>query len=175
MFLFQISLVELYYWITSPRVVYAAWPQARKRHQKNIYKSVSTNVASSCCRLCGNVIDKDHSRDLFKPKNCAILKNAEEFYGQALPRDNSLPHLLCRPCERRLNNAVKFRNVIAETQKRLLQDTRTKRCLEISPSVSQPSSRARTSDSPNIKSQARRRSLDFTETTPPTLQVRYLD
>ncbi len=69
---------------------------ASKDTPKKLYfKSASTEVYSSCCRLCKAVVDRNHSRDLFGPKNRLILKNAEVFYGHTLPHDKSLPHLIC--------------------------------------------------------------------------------
>jgi hypothetical protein len=138
---------------------------ATKGTPKKLYsKSASTEVSSSSCRLCKAVVDRNHSRDLFKAKNSTVLKNAEAFYGHSLPQDKSLPYLICRPCERRLDNAIKFKNIIAETQEYLQQQTRSKRCLDISPSVSQPSPlRVRTSVSSSGSS--RRRSLAFAEPT----------
>ncbi len=90
---------------------------AKDTSKKLYFKSASTEVYSLSCRLCKAVVDRDHCRDLFGPKNRLILKNAEAFY--------------------------KFKNVIAETQKSLQQETRSKRCLDRSPSVAQPSSRVR--------------------------------
>ena len=56
-------------------------------------------------------------------------------------RINGFPNLLCRPCERRVNNTITFKNVISETQKSLLKDSRTKQCLDISPSVAIPAAK----------------------------------
>jgi hypothetical protein len=52
-----------------------------------------------------------------------------------LPHVDSFPYLICRPCERRLNNTISFKNVISETQKSLVKDSRFKRCPEVSLSV----------------------------------------
>jgi hypothetical protein len=141
---------------------------AAKDTPKKFYlKSASAEVYSSTCRLCKAVVDRDHSKDLFKPKNRTVLRNAEALYGHTLPQDKSLPHLICRPCERRVDNATKFKNVIAETQKLLQEETRSKRCLDISPSVAQTTSRVRISGSSS--GSGRRRSLDFGK--PTELQV----
>ena len=36
------------------------------------------------------------------------LAAAEDIYGRPLRQDKLLPHLLCRPCERRLKNSISF-------------------------------------------------------------------
>ena len=133
---------------------------ARETPKKRYSKSTTAEVYSSSCRLCKAVVDKNHCKDLFKSSNQTVLKNVENIYGNSLPQDNSLPHLICRPCERRLTNAITFKSVIINTQRSLEQEIRSKRCLEISPSVVQPStSRVRA----NVSSltSGRRRSLDF--------------
>ena len=64
--------------------------------------------------------------------------------------------MACRACVRRLNNFSQYRNVITETQKKLtIEDVRTKRCLELSPSVAKPSAKVQATRG------CRRRSLDF--------------
>ena len=105
---------------------------AKETPKKRYLKSITAEVYSSSCRLCKAVVDKNHCRDLFKPSNRAVLKNVENIFGDNLPRDNSLPHLICRPCERRLTNAIAFKNVIIKTQKSLEAEIHSKRCLEIS-------------------------------------------
>ena len=132
---------------------------ASKETPKKLYRKTSTNLSS--CRLCNGAVVSNHNKNLFKSSNSTILKNAEEIYGKALPQDNSLPHLICRPCERRVENAIKFKRIIAQTQTSLELSVRTKRCLEISPSIIRPSSKVRTSDE---SSSTRRRSLDFSAT-----------
>ena len=44
----------------------------------------------------------------------------------------------CAPCERRLNNAIQFKKVKTETRKALAENARTKRCVDISPTVERP-------------------------------------
>ena len=56
---------------------------------------------------------------------------------------------------RRLNTAIQFRRTISETQRLLRQDVRTKRCVELSPSVAKPGPKVQETESP------RRRSLGF--------------
>lgn len=68
---------------------------------------------------------------------------------------NSLPHLIWAPCERRLNNAIKFKCVIEETQRALQEDVRAKRCVDVSPSVPRPPAKIRSTGT------LRRRSIDF--------------
>jgi hypothetical protein len=92
---------------------------------------------------------------LFKDSNREILRSAESVYGDEFQRDNALPHLICRPCERRVNNFITFKNIICETQRSLREDIRVKRCIELSPSVSKPPSKVLAAGS------SRRRSIDF--------------
>jgi hypothetical protein len=51
---------------------------------------------------------------------------------------DGFPYSICRPCKRRLNNTISFKNVISETQKSLVKDPRSKRYPEVSPSVARP-------------------------------------
>ena len=74
--------------------------------------------------------------------------------GEDLPHVDGFPSLICRPCERRVNNTISFKNIIFETQKSLLKASRSKRCVEISPSVLKPSVKVAAVES-------RRRSLKF--------------
>ena len=59
---------------------------------------------------------------------------AEQILGERLQQDESLPHLLCRPCVRRFKNLIEFKNVIVESQQTLAAECRSKRCKETSPS-----------------------------------------
>ena len=70
---------------------------------KKISKS-STTAYISCCRLCKSVEDVSCSKNIYR----ALLAPAEEIYGRPLRRDKLPPHLLCRPCERRLKNSISF-------------------------------------------------------------------
>ena len=94
-------------------------------------------------------------KNLYRDTNKTILSNAEQIYGSALPSESGLPHLVCRPCEQRVANAIQFRNVIAETQQLLRKDLRQKRCVEVSPSVDKPPAKVLHAAG------SRRRSLDF--------------
>ena len=119
---------------------------------KKVYKS-SGNTSSSCCRLCKSVGDTSCWKNLFGKRNRPLLATAEIIYGSPLIQDKTLPHLLCRPCERRLKNFEIFRVAIKESQSSF---QRVKRCIEISPSVARTLSKS-AKDSAN----SRRRELCF--------------
>lgn len=93
-------------------------------------------------RLCRSIGDVNHRKTLFNKLNEELLSIVEQLCGHPLLPDPSLLHLLCRPCERRLKNIKEFREVVRKTQNEFRQqqpcDTRVKRCLELSPSASQP-------------------------------------
>ena len=95
-------------------------------------KKVYVSSSSSCCCLCKSVGDTSYWKNLFGKGNCALLATAEIIYGSPLIQDKTLPHLLCRPCERRLKNFENFREAVKESQ---FSFQRVKRCIEISPSV----------------------------------------
>ena len=118
------------------------------RTPKKVYKS----SGSSCCRLCKSVGDTSCWKNLFGKGNRALLATAEIIYGSPLIQDKTLPHLLCRPCERRLKNFENFRVAIKESQSSF---QRVKRCIEISPSVT------RTLPKSAKDSNSRRRELCF--------------
>jgi hypothetical protein len=107
-----------------------------KKHY--VYKQGESTGTISRCRLCNCVTDPKHSKSLFLRKNQAILHNAEKIFGGELPHESNFPAHICAPCERRLNNAIQFKNVITETQKELAENVRTKRCVDISPTVVRP-------------------------------------
>ena len=99
---------------------------------KKFYEKRAQSTGSiSRCRLCNSVTDKKYSKNLYRAQNRSVLLNAERFYGGELPQNDSLPHLICAPCERRLNNAVKFKEVVQETQRVLREDVHAKRCISI--------------------------------------------
>ena len=126
---------------------------------KKLYTRSVVGEKSSSCRLCNTVVDRRHSKDLFSSANHQILNSAQIIYGQRLRQDNVLPHLICRPCERRVNNFAVFKKVVEDTQKSLESSLVSKRCLELSPSLPQPAAvvRAVGTHQPSI----RRRSLEF--------------
>ena len=130
---------------------------ASKDTPKKLYKKRSESTANtSRCRLCNCVTDPDHNKRLFRAKNQAILRSVESLYGSELIEHNELPRLICWPCERRLNNVMKFKNVIAETQRELQETVRTKRCVEVSPSILKPPAKVHSAGDSR-----RRRSIDF--------------
>ena len=129
---------------------------ASKDTPKKIYTKVSTStVSSSRCRLCYSVSDPHYSKHLFGQSHQDILRNAEFVFSSCLPHDSNLPHLICRPCERKLKNLAQFRSIVTKTQQLLRKDVSTKRCIELSPSVAKPPRKARAAGS------SRRRSIDF--------------
>ena len=122
---------------------------------KKLYRKEESKANISRCRLCYCVSDPKHSKNLFRSQNQTILRNAQIIYGGELPQGGDLPHQICAPCERRLNNAMQLRKIMTETQQKLRENVRAKRCVEISPSVL-PSAKVRTAGT-----SARRRSIDF--------------
>lgn len=66
-------------------------------------KKKYTSSVISCCRLCGSVKDVLHCKNLFKKATEELLALAEAVFGGTLQRHELRPHLVCRPCERRLN------------------------------------------------------------------------
>ncbi len=129
---------------------------ASKDTLKKLYKKAELNTGSiSRCRLCNCIANPKHSKSLYLRKNQAILHNAERIFGGELPHKSDFPAHICAPCERRLNNAIQFKKVITETQQALAEKVRTKRCIDISPTV-QPPAKVRTDPRTS-----RRRSIDF--------------
>ena len=117
--------------------------------KKIFQSSIPRNLSS--CRLCGTVGDRSWSKHLFRKGNRALLAAAQDIYGNTLRQDdNLLPHLVCRPCERRTKNFIAFKSVITESQRSF---ERVKRCTQISPSV------PRTSTKRATKSEKTRRGL----------------
>jgi hypothetical protein len=99
-----VALGKLHMQDCKERAIFDGAPMASKDTPKKYYsKSTSTDI--SRCRLCNSVVDRDHCKNLFRSSNLTVLRDAEKIYGCALPQENLLPHLICRPCERKLNNA----------------------------------------------------------------------
>ena len=101
-------------------------------------KKSYTSSVLSCCRFCGSVKDVLHCKNLFKKATEELLGLAEAVFGGTLQRHELKPHLLCRPCERRLNNSRAFKAMITESQshfQRSERQERVKRCIEVSPSA----------------------------------------
>ena len=80
---------------------------------KKTYKATAGAVLC-CCRLCRST-GEVHFKNIFAKGNRALLSTAEEIYGRSLEKDD-LPHLLCRPCERRLKSFQEFKLKITVTQ-----------------------------------------------------------
>ena len=128
---------------------------ASKSTPTKLYKKrpdSTTNITR--CRLCNSIVDPDHSKVLFRSQNETILRNVELICDEKLPHDSELPRFVCRPCERRLKNAIEFRDCVRKTQRVLQENLRRKRCVELSPSV-QTTAKVRATGT------TRRRSIDF--------------
>ncbi len=97
---------------------------------KKFYKT--SGDFSRACRLCGSVGDAKFAKNLFNRGNSDLLAAAEDVYGNKLPNYDTLPHLICRPCERRVNNFKLFKATILKSQTSF---SRVKRCIPVSPSV----------------------------------------
>lgn len=129
---------------------------ASKGTPKKFYKKGSESTGCiSRCRLCNSISDHGHSKNLFRKNNQATLRDAEIIYGGELPQNSNLPHLICTPCKRRLNNAIQLKKTITQTQRAIQEDLVTKRCIEVSPSVQKPPRKVRSTGS------SRRRNIDF--------------
>ena len=102
---------------------------------KKIYRKEKSSCSILRCRLCNSVTLPKHIKGLFRKHNEDILRSAEIFYGANLPQETELPEGVCAACERRLNNAMKLRKVIVETQLTLRESIRSKRLLELCPSI----------------------------------------
>ena len=103
----------------------------RKETPKKVYAKSNLD-SKSMCRLCCSIIDPKHCKNLYNKASVNVLASAELLYGGKLLRGDSLPHLVCRPCERRLDNFMKFKNMICDNQDSMM---RQKRCIELSPSA----------------------------------------
>ena len=110
---------------------------ALKETPKKVYPATNTSIDSSACRLCRAVGDTSHRKNIFKPSNRTLLKIAEQICGHPIVYEVNLPHLICRPCKRRLNNTVAFQKIIVETEQLFHQSqssqSRFKRCVEVFP------------------------------------------
>ena len=144
---------------------------ASKETPKKVYSSHKNSIDTKSCRLCRTIGDSSHRTNIFKPGNHELLEIAERLYGHAFRRDAGLPSTVCRPCERRLKNAISFQTVITNSQQEFEEsqprEVRIKRCLEISPSLQRPSKvisvSAVVKDTSKSKT-IRKRSLDFCST-----------
>ena len=129
---------------------------ASKETPKKLYKKQDSGADISRCRLCNCVADPKHSKNLYRKQSATTLRNAEIIFGGELRQESTLPHQICAPCERRLNNAIAFKKVIVDTQRALTENVRAKRVVELSPSVAKPPAKVRAAGT------MRRRSIDFT-------------
>lgn len=120
-----------------------------KETPTKIYGAAKTNFDPSSCRLCRAIGDSRYCKNVFKPSNFVILNSVQILHGAELVQDKSLPHLVCRACERKLKNFIAFKAIIDGSQRYFLQadaaQSRVKRCIEVSPSVSKPPLKTRTS------------------------------
>ena len=144
----KLSQISLYFFSACPTQMASAGTP------KKLYVKSTPKKNISRCRLCNSVQDPKRCKNLFGSANKIILQHAEAIYTNKLPQFNGFPHLICRPCERRLNNAIAFKKCISETQKSLADDTRSKRCIEQSPSAVRPAANV-------VARESRRRSIDF--------------
>ena len=92
-----------------------------KETLKKVYRSVDSAIDLSYCRLCCAIGDPSYRKNLFKPSNRALLRIAEVLCGYRIVQDPRLPHLVCRPCERRLNNCLELQKVIQKTEESFQQ------------------------------------------------------
>ena len=129
-----------------------------KETPKKVYRALDPPIDPSTCRLCRAVGDASHRKHLFRTSNRPLLMIAEQLCGHPIVQDPSLPHLLCRPCERRLKNTSEFQKVLLETEEiyQRRQTSRVKRCVDISPSIRRPQKSRLVSSTP-----AARTSLSF--------------
>ena len=101
---------------------------------KKLY-SKQSGKKSSCCRLCLNVCDAYHCKNIFHRNNNNIKLIAEELCDVTIKKEELFPDILCRPCERRLINFQSYKELVKRNQESLVQKSRAKRITEVSPSV----------------------------------------
>ena len=121
-----------------PECCITAMSQCNPVQTSKIIYEFSSNRNPSCCRLCGFVKDVNYCKNLFAEANKQLLVVAGEVYGRPLLRkvnEELRPHLLCRPCERRLKNFKEFKGIISESQRYSAGSERVKRCIDVSPSA----------------------------------------
>ena len=105
-------------WVKFQTTLILIESMASKDTPKKLYqKRTESTVRVSRCRLCNSVVDSKYSKNLFRDQNRTVLPNAERIYGREYPHSGNLPHLICAPCQGRLNNAIKFKGIIKETQR----------------------------------------------------------
>ena len=89
---------------------------------KKVYFKQGKQAASSSCRLCMKICDPKNAKNIFNRGNVELLATAEDLLEQTLERGENLPHLVCRPCERRLANFKQFKELARNTQRRIKAD-----------------------------------------------------
>ena len=108
---------------------------ASKETPKKVYSTVESIIDPTPCRFCRAVGDASHRKNIFKPLNKHLLRIAEQICGNTIAKESGLPHLVCRPCERRLKNTIEFQKVILEAEQSFRERQSN---LDVSPSVPQP-------------------------------------
>lgn len=108
---------------------------------RKLYFRGSKQSACSICRMCLKVCDPKNAKNIFSRVNSKVLAIAEDLLGKPLPRGENLPHRLCKPCERRLNNYSEFKTLARNSQNLITADSTAKRCKEMFPSTLPPAKR----------------------------------
>ena len=88
---------------------------------RKVYKSVGKKDLTS-----KSIGDISHWKNLYGKGNCALLAAVENICRSPLTHSESLPHLLCRPCERRLKNFIIFKTTTIQSKNSFLADKRVK-------------------------------------------------
>ena len=89
----------------------------RKETPKKVYRKTFANT-ECICRLCCGVYDPKHTKNIYHKANVKLLALAETVFGDKLPNEDNLPRLLCRPCERKLDNFTNLKTWFARTKPR---------------------------------------------------------
>ena len=87
---------------------------------KKLYP-VEGGIDLSSCRLFESIGDSRYCKNLFREANRDVLDFVQQVHGDVLPRDKTLPQLVCRSCERKVKNAAIVKKTIAETQRLLVE------------------------------------------------------
>ena len=114
----------------------------------------------SCCRLSGLLKDVSLFKNLFKEANEQLLATAEAELGGTLQRKELRPHLVCRPCERRMNNFRAFKAMSQSHLQRSERQERVKRYIKVSPSAPRTLMSAKDSPRPEFCRRCRKSRLD---------------
>lgn len=102
------------------------WPSTENTAKKSV-----GSKRLNCCRLCKSFDNVSHWKNLFGKGNWALLAAAENIHINPVLHVESLPHPLCRPCERRLNNFIAFKSMIIKTEKSYNTGERIKGYIEV--------------------------------------------